>query len=128
MAREIIQTDAAPAPIGPYCQAVRAAGNLLFTSGQLPADPATGALVQGDIAAQTRRVFENLKAVLAAGGAGLADVVKVTVFLRDMNDFPAVNAVYAEYFPGDDAPARSTVQVARLPKDAGVEIEMIAAR
>lgn len=126
MARTIIHTDNAPAPIGPYSQAVRAAGAMLFTSGQIPIDPATGELVDDHIDVQTRQVFQNLKAVLAAGGASLEKVVKVSVFLRDMNDFPTVNAVYAEFFPGEDPPARSTVQVARLPKDVGIEIEMIA--
>lgn len=126
MARIIIHTDNAPAPIGPYSQAVRAAGSMLFTSGQIPIDPATGELVEDNIEIQTRQVFKNLNAVLAAGGASLDQVVKVSIFLRDMNDFPAVNAIYADYFPGENTPARSTVQVARLPKDVGIEIDMIA--
>lgn len=127
MTHSIIQTNAAPEPIGPYSQAVHATGSMIFTSGQIPIDPATGQLVDGGIEAETRQVFENLKAVLGAGGATLEQVVKVSVYLRDMEDFPRVNAVYAEYFPGDNAPARSTVQVARLPKDVGVEVDMIAA-
>lgn len=126
MARTIIHTDNAPAPIGPYSQAVSAAGSMLFTSGQIPIDPATGELVEDDIEIQTRQVFKNLIAVLSDGGASLDQVVKVSIFLRDMGDFPAVNAIYAEFFPGEDTPARSTVQVARLPKDVGIEIDMIA--
>ena len=126
MPREIIHTPDAPEPIGPYSQAVAGAGRLVFTSGQIPMNPATGELETGDIEAQTRRVFENLKAVLAAANTSLERVVKVTVFLRDIRDFPVVNAVYAEFFAGDTAPARSTVQVARLPRDVGVEIDMIA--
>jgi 2-iminobutanoate/2-iminopropanoate deaminase len=114
----------APKAIGPYSQAVRA-GQLLFVSGQVPLDPATGALVPGDIAAQTRRVFDNLAAVLKAGGRSFADVVRTTVFLADMNDFAAVNDVYGTYF-SEPYPARATVQVARLPKDARVEIDLIA--
>jgi 2-iminobutanoate/2-iminopropanoate deaminase len=127
MSHVIVQTDLAPAPIGPYSQAVKA-GPFLFTSGQIPINPATGERVGPDIAAQTRQVLGNLEAVLQAGGYGFADVVKTTIFLRDMNDFPRVNEVYAEVFPGASAPARSTVQVARLPKDVGVEIELIAHR
>lgn len=119
-----IRTTAAPAAIGPYSQAVRA-GELIFTSGQIPLDPATGAMVDGDVAAQTRRVLDNLGAVLAAAGASFADVVKSTIYLVDMNDFAAVNAVYGERFAGV-FPARSTVGVARLPKDARVEIDMVA--
>lgn len=124
MERTVIATPAAPAAIGPYSQAIRA-GNLVFTSGQIPLDPATGQMVTGDLAAETRRVLDNLAAVLAAAGVGFADVVKTTIFLTDMGDFAAVNALYAERFSGAP-PARSTVQVARLPKDARVEIEMIA--
>ncbi|MBL8627310.1 MAG: reactive intermediate/imine deaminase [Myxococcales bacterium] len=124
MQRSVIATPAAPAAIGPYSQAIRA-GNLVFTSGQIPLDPATGQMVTGDLAAETRRVLDNLAAVLAAAGVGFADVVKTTIFLTDMGDFAAVNALYAERFSGAP-PARSTVQVARLPKDARVEIEMIA--
>ncbi len=124
MQRSVIAAPAAPAAIGPYSQAIRA-GNLVFTSGQIPLDPATGQMVTGDLAAETRRVLDNLAAVLAAAGVGFADVVKTTIFLTDMGDFAAVNALYAERFSGAP-PARSTVQVARLPKDARVEIEMIA--
>lgn len=124
MQRSVIATPAAPAAIGPYSQAIRA-GNLVFTSGQIPLDPATGQMVTGDLTAETRRVLDNLAAVLSAAGVGFADVVKTTIFLTDMGDFAAVNALYAERFSGAP-PARSTVQVARLPKDARVEIEMIA--
>lgn len=124
MQRTVIATPAAPAAIGPYSQAIRA-GNLVFTSGQIPLDPATGQMVTGDLTAETRRVLDNLAAVLAAAGVGFADVVKTTIFLTDMGDFAAVNALYAERFAGAP-PARATVQVARLPKDARVEIEMIA--
>lgn len=120
---EIIATTAAPAAIGPYSQAIRA-GNLIFTSGQIPLD-ASGQLVDGDVTAQTHQVFRNLQAVLQAAGASLNHVVKATVFLRDMNDFAIVNDIYAQYF-GDHKPARSTVQVARLPKDVAVEIDVIA--
>jgi 2-iminobutanoate/2-iminopropanoate deaminase len=123
-AKQAVSSPDAPKAIGPYSQAVRA-GQLLFLSGQVPIDPATGDLVAGDIAAQTRRVFDNLAAVLTAGGRGFADVVRTTVFLADMNDFAAVNAVYGEYFT-EPYPARATVQVARLPKDARVEIDLIA--
>ena len=119
-----ITTPDAPAAIGTYSQAVRA-GQLLFVSGQVPLDPATGQMVEGDIAAQTRRVFDNLAAVLKAGGRSFADVVRTTVFLADMNDFATVNEVYGTYFT-EPYPARATVQVARLPKDARVEIDVIA--
>jgi 2-iminobutanoate/2-iminopropanoate deaminase len=122
-----IATTDAPAAIGPYSQAIRV-GDTLFTSGQIPIDPATGELVPGDITAQTTRVLENLKAVLAAAGVDFVHVVKTTVFLKSMSDFAAMNAVYATYFAphGVIPPARSTVQVAALPKDAMVEIECIA--
>jgi 2-iminobutanoate/2-iminopropanoate deaminase len=120
----IVQTEDAPAAIGPYSQAI-VAHDLVFCSGQIPLDPATGALVEGDAAAQARQVLANLRAVLAAAGTSLDRVVKTTVFLRSMDDFPAVNAVYAEAF-GDWRPARSTVQVARLPRDVAVEIEAVA--
>ena len=122
--KQAISSLDAPKAIGPYSQAVRA-GQLLFVSGQVPLDPATGQIVSGDIAAQTRRVFDNLSAVLKAGGRSFADVVRTTVFLADMNDFAAVNEVYGTYF-SEPYPARATVQVARLPKDARVEIDVIA--
>jgi 2-iminobutanoate/2-iminopropanoate deaminase len=122
--KQAISSPGAPKAIGPYSQAVRA-GQLLFVSGQVPLDPATGQMVEGDIAAQTRRVFDNLAAVLKAGGRSFADVVRTTVFLADMNDFAAVNEVYGTYFT-EPYPARATVQVARLPKDARVEIDVIA--
>ena len=122
--RHAISTTDAPQAIGPYSQAIRA-GNLLFASGQIPIDPVTGAVVAGDIAAQTRRVFENIAGVLKAAGGSFDHVVKTTVFLADMSDFAAMNAVYGEYFT-QPAPARSTVQVARLPRDARVEIEIVA--
>lgn len=125
MQKRIILTTKAPAPVGPYQQAV-CAGQLVFTAGQIPIDPKTGALVTGSIEAQTRQVLENLKAILEAAGTTLDQVVKTTVFLTDMNDFPKMNAVYAEYFRETIAPARSTVQVARLPKDVAIEIEAIA--
>lgn len=124
-ARSIVHTDRAPRAIGPYSQAVRA-GNLLFCSGQIALDPATGAVVgEGDVAAQTRRVLDNLAAVLEAGGASLATVVKATIYLRDMNDFAVVNALYAERV-GSEPPARATVAVVGLPKDVLVEIDAIA--
>ncbi len=122
--KQAISSPDAPKAIGPYSQAVRA-GQLLFLSGQVPSDPATGLIVEGDIAAQTRRVFENLGAVLKAGGRSFADVVRTTVFLADMNDFSAMNEVYGQYFK-EPYPARATVQVARLPKDSKVEIDLIA--
>jgi 2-iminobutanoate/2-iminopropanoate deaminase len=122
--RSPILTDKAPAPIGPYSQAVKC-GGLVFTSGQIPMDPATGAIVGGDITVQTERVFENLKAVLAAAGTSLERAVKVSVFLTDMGQFVKVNEVYGRYFR-EPFPARSTVQVAALPKGVAVEIEVIA--
>ncbi len=123
--RHIINTENAPAPIGPYNQAVKS-GHLVYTSGQIPIDPARGILVEGGIREQTIQVFENLKAVLEAAGTTLGDVIKTTVFLTDMNDFPEFNIVYAEYFGEENAPARSTVQVAALPKGSMVEIELLA--
>ncbi len=120
-----VQTDAAPAAIGPYSQAVVHNG-LVYTAGQVPFDPTTGQLVEGDIGRQTGQVFDNLDAILGAAGASLSTVIKTTVFLQDMNDFAAMNDVYARRF-GDHRPARSTVQAARLPRDARVEIEVIAA-
>jgi len=122
--KQAIASDNAPRAIGPYSPAVRA-GNMVFVSGQVPMDPATGALIDGDIAAQTRRVFDNIHALLGAAGASFASVVRTTVFLADMNDFAEMNAVYATYF-GEPYPARATVQVARLPKDARIEIDVIA--
>jgi 2-iminobutanoate/2-iminopropanoate deaminase len=123
--REAVSSSSAPPAIGPYSQAIRA-GNLLFVSGQIPLDPATGAMVEGDLAAQTRRVFQNLEAILAAAGLTFDHVVRTTVYLADMNDFPAMNEVYGTYFSAP-APARATVQAARLPRDARVEIDLIAA-
>ncbi|ALS24789.1 MULTISPECIES: RidA family protein [Paenibacillus] len=120
----IISTDQAPAAIGPYSQAVRV-GSLLFTSGQIPLG-SDGQLVPGGVEEQTHQVFRNLSAVLAAAGATFRDVVKATVFIKDMNQFAQINEIYASYF-GDHKPARSTVEVARLPKDVFVEIELIAA-
>ena len=121
---DYIATDDAPKAIGPYSQAVRA-GNLLFLSGQIPLDPAKGELVQGDFTAQTRRVFENLKAVLAEAGTTFANVTRDTVYLTDLGNVQTLNGIYAEYF-GDHKPARSTVGVASLPKGATVEIDLIA--
>lgn len=123
MKRTIVQTDTAPAAVGPYSQAVRA-GDLLFTAGQIPLKP-DGALLDGDVREQTRQVLTNLRAVLVAGGSSLDQVVKCTCFLQDMNHFAAMNEVYAEFF-GAEPPARSAVQVARLPKDVLIEIEAIA--
>lgn len=124
MERKVVSSEHAPAAIGPYSQAI-VAGGLVFLSGQLPVDPTTGAMVEGDIGGMTRRIFANLEAVLEAAGSSLSKVVKVTVFLADMNDFQSMNTAYAEFFPADP-PARSTVQVARLPRDARIEIEVVA--
>lgn len=121
-----IFTDQAPPPIGPYSQGILLQDTVLFLSGQIPMDE-TGTVISGDIAAQTRRVILNIQSVLDAAGMSLAGVVKTTVFLKDMNDFAAMNAVYEEFF-GTTKPARSTVEVARLPKDVQVEIEVIAVR
>lgn len=126
MPKRIILTENAPAPIGPYSQAV-ALGDLLFLSGQIPLDPKTGALVDGDIERATRQVFENIRAVLAAEGLDFKNVVKTTVFMQDLGLFPRMNAVYATYFP-ENPPARSTVQAAALPKGVSVEVEVIAHR
>lgn len=126
MSRTIIHTPEAPPAIGPYSQAI-ATDSLLFLSGQIPLDPSTGNLVDGDIQAQTRRVLLNVQAVLVAAGSSLERVVKTTVFLADINDFAAVNSVYAEFFV-QSPPARSAVQVAALPRGAQVEIEVIALR
>ena len=123
-----IQTDKAPAAIGPYSQAV-AAGDFIFASGQIPVDPATGLIDGTDTVTQAKRCFENIRAVLDEAGSSMDKIVKATVFLADMNDFAAVNAVYADAFAGCQIlPARSAVQVARLPKDVRVEIEVIAVR
>jgi 2-iminobutanoate/2-iminopropanoate deaminase len=122
--REVIATANAPQAIGPYSQAVRAAG-LIFTSGQIPVDPATQQLVGGDIGAQTERVLKNLAAILQASGSSLEKVLRCTVFLKNMGDFAAMNEVFGRYFK-HDPPSRSTVEVARLPKDVLVEIDVIA--
>lgn len=124
MGKEVIATSGAPAAIGPYSQAIRVQG-LLFTAGQIPLDPATGKLVEGDIRAQTTRVLQNLEAVLAAAGSSLGNVVKTTCFLANLDDFAAFNEVYARFFT-TQPPARSTVQAARLPAGAQVEVECIA--
>ena len=121
---ERVETANAPAAIGPYSQAIIANG-FVYTAGQIPLDPATGELVEGDIATQSRRVMESLKAILEQAGSSLQNVVKTTVFLKSMDDFAAMNAVYAEYF-GEHKPARSTVQAAKLPRDVNVEIEAVA--
>ncbi len=122
--KEIIKTENAPDAIGPYSQAVKTE-NMVFCSGQIPVDPQTGEFVSDDVTEQTHQVLKNLSAVLKAAGTDLNNVVKTTVFLADMNDFAAMNEIYAEYF-GSNKPARATVQAARLPKDARVEIECIA--
>ncbi len=127
MSRDVIQTPLAPTPVGPYNQAIRASGVMVFCSGQIALDPATGAIIgQGDVAQQTVQVMENLEAVLKAAGAAWSDVVKTTVFLADMNDFATVNEIYARYFDEAIAPARACVEVARLPKDVQVEVDCIA--
>jgi 2-iminobutanoate/2-iminopropanoate deaminase len=122
--KDVISTEKGPKAIGPYSQAIRANG-LVFISGQVAFDPGTGQLVEGDVAQQTARVLENLKAIAEAAGSSLDKVVRATVFLKDMNDFTAMNEVYARYFP-QHPPARATVEVARLPRDARVEIDLIA--
>lgn len=122
--KEIIATENAPGAIGPYSQAVKT-GNMVFCSGQIPIDPATGEFVSDDVAEQTEQVLKNLSAVLTAAGTNLNNVVKTTVFLADMNDFTAMNEVYSKFF-SENKPARATVQAARLPKDARVEIECVA--
>ncbi len=124
MGKEVIATTAAPAAIGPYSQAIKANG-LLFTAGQIPLDPATGKLVEGDVTAQTERVMQNLAAVLAEAGSSFEQVVKTTCFLANLDDFAAFNTVYAKYFTAQP-PARSTVQAARLPAGAQVEVECVA--
>ena len=125
MDKIIVSTDRAPAAIGPYSQGIVWEG-LLFTSGQIPINPATGAVVEGGIREQARQVLENVKQVLLAAGSGLGNVLKTTVFIKDMNDFAAVNEVYGEYFTGN-FPARSCVEISRLPKDVLIEIEVVAA-
>ena len=127
MSKTVVATVSAPAAIGPYSQAIRS-GNLILTAGQIALDPATGQVVAGGIAEQTTRVLENLKAIVEAAGSSLAKTVKATVFLKDFNDFAAMNAVYGAYLApaGIAAPARSTVEVSRLPKDVLVEIELVA--
>lgn len=122
--KDVISTDKGPKAIGPYSQAIRANG-LIFISGQVAFDPATGQLIEGDVAKQTARVLDNLKAIAEAAGSSLEKAVKATVFLKDMNDFGAMNEVYARYF-SQRPPARSTVEVARLPRDVRVEIDLIA--
>ena len=124
--KKVIATSAAPAAIGPYSQGIDG-GSVVITSGQIPLDPATGAFATDDIAGQTRQCLKNVGAVLAEAGLGMENIIKTTVFLKDMNDFAAMNEVYATFFPGEP-PARSAVEVARLPKDALVEIEAIAVR
>lgn len=126
MSRTIVASDNAPKAIGPYSQAVQAGGTI-YTSGQIPLDPATGELVAGDIDAQARRVFENLRAVINAAGASFADVVRVGIYLTDLSNFAAVNAVMAEYFQ-QPYPARSTIGVAALPRGAQVEIDLVLVR
>ncbi|MCS7316156.1 MAG: RidA family protein [Bryobacterales bacterium] len=122
--KQIVVTEGAPRAIGPYSQAV-ICGGLVFVSGQIPLDPATGELIEGDVAAQTGRVLENLRAILEASGSSLERVLKTTVYLADLNDFAAMNEVYARYFPSEP-PARATVEVSRLPRGARIEIEAIA--
>ena len=124
MAKEIVKTDKAPAAIGPYSQAVKYE-NMVFTSGTLGVNPENGVFVEGGIQAQTKQCLENLKAVLEASGSSLENVLKATVFIKDMNDFPKVNEIYGQYFMKEQ-PSRSCVEVARLPKDALIEIEAIA--
>lgn len=127
MNRQVIRTENAPAPVGPYNQAIAASGQMIFVAGQIPLDPHTGEIIgAADVAQQTQQVMANLEAILTASGAKFQDVVKTTVFLADMNDFAAMNAVYAQYFDEATAPARACVQVARLPKDVLVEIDCIA--
>ena len=124
--KQIIHTHEAPAPIGPYSQAVRM-GHTVYTSGQIAIDPETGLLIQGNISEETHQVMRNMQAVLRAAGLGFEHVLKSTIFITNMDDFGAINEVYGSYFDSETAPARETVQVARLPKDVRVEISMIAA-
>lgn len=123
--REIIFTPSAPNPIGPYSQAVKT-DSLIYLSGQIPVDPQSGTLIEADIALQTKQVFANIAAVLDAAGSSFSNVLKTTVFLTDMNNFPLMNEIYASYFDSDDAPARSTIQVSALPLGSLVEVEVIA--
>lgn len=123
---QIIYTKSAPEPIGPYSQA-RKSDIFIYTSGQIPIDPATGSLVEGDIKTQTRQALENIKAILEAGYSSISKVIKVTVFLKNIEDFGGMNEIYAEYF-GESKPARSTIEAARLPKDSLIEIDVIAER
>lgn len=127
MNNQVIRTDKAPAPVGPYNQAIAAPGPFLFVAGQIPLDPVTGEIVSGEISAQTEQVMANIEGILTAAGANWSNVVKTTVFLSDLANFGAMNQVYARYFPPETAPARACVEVARLPKDVLVEIECIAA-
>jgi 2-iminobutanoate/2-iminopropanoate deaminase len=124
MEKKVVFTEKAPKPIGPYSQAI-IAGNLIFIAGQIPIDPATNQVVQGDIKEQTRRVLENLRAILESVGATFDDVVKVTIYMKDLNEFSAMNEVYSEYFK-NSPPARTTVEVSRLPRDVKIEIDLIA--
>ena len=127
MTRKVIHTETAPAPVGPYNQAIAASGQMIFVSGQIPLEPSTGEIVGGnDVVKQTEQVMANLEAVLVAAGAKTEDIVKTTVFLADMNDFAAMNGVYARYFNAESAPALACVEVSRLPKYVFVEIECIA--
>lgn len=126
---KVIRTDSAPAPVGPYNQAIAASGEMIFVAGQIPLDPQTGEIVGGDdIAKQTKQVMTNIEAILTAAGVGWQNVVKTSVFLSDLQNFAAMNQVYAQYFDEATAPARACVEVARLPKDVLVEIECIAVR
>ena len=124
--KTVIQTNNAPQAIGPYSQAIQA-GNMLFVSGQIPIVPATGAIIEGDVEAQTRQCLENVKAILTAAGYTMDDVVKTTVFIKDMNNFSRINEIYGQYFV-ENCPARGCVEVARLPKDVQVEVEAIAVK
>jgi 2-iminobutanoate/2-iminopropanoate deaminase len=127
MNRKVIRTDKAPAPVGPYNQAIAASGQIIFVAGQIPLHPTHGVIVgEGDVTEQTQQVMENLEAILTQAGATFQNVVKTTVFLADMDDFAAMNTVYAKYFSEDTAPARACVEVSRLPKNVLVEIECIA--
>ncbi len=124
MTKTVIKTDKAPAAIGPYSQAIEVNG-VVYTSGVVPIDPATGLVVEGDITVQAKRVFESMKALLGAAGSDMEQAIKTTLFIKDMNDFATINEIYAQYFTGD-FPARSCVEVARLPKDVMLELEVIA--